>query len=89
MLVNNCISLNNIGNFLRMNLTFAFALGGIAAESIVIFAYSYLSSDVYGFIINRWIILAVGVGATIGFPVACYSFISSCYIHYSVDMPKI
>lgn len=89
MLVNNCISLNNIGNFLRMNFTFALALGGIATESIVIFAYSYLDSNLYGYIVNRWIILAVGAGATIGFPVACYSLLSSCYIHYSVDMPKI
>ena len=89
MLVNNCISLNNIGNFLRMNITFALALGGIATESIVVFVYSYLDSDLYGFILNRWIVLAVGVGAAICFPVACFSFFSSCYIHYSIDMPKI
>jgi hypothetical protein len=89
MLVNNCISLKNLRNYIRMNVCFTLATGGISAESLVIFVYTFFDSTLGNLVANKWIVLAVGVGAFIGFPVAVANIFSSCYIRFSKGMPRI
>jgi hypothetical protein len=89
MLVNNCISLKNITNYLRMNISLILVVGIISTESLVIFSYSFIDSTLDGIILNKWIILAVGVCAFFVFPIAIFNLILSIYIRFNKNLAKI
>ena len=87
-LINNCISLNNISNYIRLNICFCLSVAIMLAESTAIFMYSFSDSELNSYIANKWIILLLILFSFVTFAFSFANTIFSCYLR-SRNMTRI
>ncbi len=81
-LINNCISLRNMRNYLRMNICFCLAVFIMMIESAILFTTSFFNNEVAGYIINQWTIMLLIILTFICFIFSLVNTLYTCYIHY-------
>jgi hypothetical protein len=81
-LINNCISLKNFSNYLRMNICFCLANLIMMVESAVIFGATMLNASIGNYVINQWVICLLMVLSFITFVFSLANSIFSCYVRY-------
>jgi len=71
-----------------MTLCFNILMLNMAIQSIVIFAFSFSDDELMSYIINRWLIAALGACAFLSFFISIGDIIFSCYVRIYKKMSK-
>ena len=79
-LVNNCVSRNQIGNYIRFNVCLCLATGIMVSQSVALFVMAQSDGELKGMLINQWAILLLVILTLLSWVFALANSLFSIYL---------